>query len=1528
MKPGARDPDQDRLLAEIRGIRKLAGASQADALERTFRESLSRCASPASTRIDLDDFGQWLGAAKSTLSSNVAVITRLFNHNAQSELVHLFWDKLDHERAAVAKKAEPTLHTLLSLLTLVAEHNAQGSATQETEGGLSHMAKLLLDRATQDIETRTSLVIYDIMLSVYDARVVLSRYPSLYSDLIHKFSAQIDIPTRRSRVCMKILRSKGERLGLIFDPKAVTAETEQPSAAAWTEWAEFAVTPMRDALLSHDLYKRNSTSVYHLTELFQLAPASVLPLVAALLSHEDTDASLPAILGALRAAKQFGLCRVGTQSEQPLEAVLGKEVLSLAHESHGHPTTQPVIVTPPAILSACVNASIEELQVAALSIVVESRSSIAPLTLDEVSVLHAFLEASFSSTHASGRGSLNALFGRLLTRMSGIGYAAERELTKLQKLGDATQKEMDPHMQAIQSSRAFVQSAARMILESLHPGAPYHIVIAALTFLELMLNSGVDPSFERDPSALKSTFGKFAQDYSLNVPIINEQVVRAILSCADSTYDDIQVRALGILHRFPAPLPGLADRATAERAILFKARQLLLSGRDSESTAAGSLLRVYQQVYIRRLGWMPTSLLHLSDEKSAAQPPAQGASSGTSPELALFADLLTFLEAQIAVAEQQGLLPAAKSNPVHGSLITLQKMLSDADFWNTAADPAFAEQIHAQFLRARHYIDRIWKVTMPILTAAAPEGNSHGEADTADTEVARAIAAAEGSENGIVTESIIRKSQVMLSYSWRGMKEAAALLGKMVSSPLKKGSATAKLVWTEEDIDGVEGRFTWWMTAVRHRGAFSTIYPAYNDAAAAILRCDWPAIKTKPHAWLHTFISKITSVDNRVSTTRRSAGVGYAVLALVAALPLREGREPLDSAVQQLVDAANDCDGKTDEGVIAAHIHAINILRVLVMDSSLAEAMYPHVDTLLSLAIHRFKSPTWYVRNAGLMLFSALSPRVFPARKTNEDDPSTQLPANRFFQMYPTLYPTLKENLEKSLEIGLHKTTNAADAEQAGSLYAVLFLLSRTQAVEHQEATIADLAPLRGLVTRCLSSTDFKIREVAAQAFSALTTASEAAQAVDDLLDGLSGGGENTRHGHLLAVARILAVHGVVQGAEERLHALSREHHSPAVAQTLQTALRNAAGSQKSQEHTGSSSILSLRQCLWDEANDFQIRTDAADELYERFAEVDTAAINLAEEWQSAASLTLSSGRIPLREAVLTLMGHLTGAVVTASANDALGHEFKRRAVTIFSRLTCVCSKETEHVESRLAAVQALAAFGPHLFSPATFEAAGPIFNARIALLDLLQDDDEEVRMIAADLVAKTVSKVSGVASDGSSRDTISDSLLVAARSAVASSTISTNRVWQWMSSTYGLDNDNLWTRYLSTVVLPRKGDIQASMDQALNPSLALFAAERPNMFRDCELDVMRAYRLLLAAGLSAAFTASLIAKRAMQRSRELESSVQLLLDNSDALRFVSGRLVAVRLCLAIDLAEKAGATDQGLSGRRQQLSAALDLAT
>lgn len=60
-----------------------------------------------------------------------------------------------------------------------------------------------------------------------------------------------------------------------------------------------------------------------------------------------------------------------------------------------------------------------------------------------------------------------------------------------------------------------------------------------------------------------------------------------------------------------------------------------------------------------------------------------------------------------------------------------------------------------------------------------------------------------------------------------------------------------------------------------------------------------------------------------------------------------------------------------------AQVHAVNILRILVQDSSLVTAISRHYAALTMQALNGFTSPLWAVRNASLQLLGCFSTRLF-----------------------------------------------------------------------------------------------------------------------------------------------------------------------------------------------------------------------------------------------------------------------------------------------------------------------------------------------------------------------------------------------------------------------------------------------------------------------------------------------------------------------------------------------------------------------
>ncbi len=810
-------------------------------------------------------------------------------------------------------------------------------------------------------------------------------------------------------------------------------------------------------------------------------------------------------------------------------------------------------------------AAASELQISALSLVIESKTPAAPLTSAEFDVLRTFFPYSLTITNAAARGELRGFFVKLLTRLRASTYALARDMAKITRIDEAErypqEKEKLAAMQfLLDASRQFLEWMVQLIRATLHPGASYSASITALTFLDLILESGVDSTLthngqqkEGDTTlsknagmSLNKSKQVFLQEFPFSIDIITPSLVQLLLSCSEISYDDIQARALTMLARFPAPLAGLEAAETAAQRLLGRAAELLTSTRDFECAAAAKLVQLYRQIYMQQLGHRPASLLTFVGVAQEAS-----TRSCANPTLSLIFDLFDFLDYQIRVAEHAKILEAANSHPLHGTLVTLQDLCASVSVHSLAQTDreSFREAVH----RAQDLIDRVWQVTKAVLCNSAPEGSTagettHGDANGANAgldppashETALAMQVADVDAKAAIMqnqeESIAGpKHQVILSYSWRGMKEASALLGVLVavtlaSPPAARGKKTQETnsleggIWRQiyavNEIEAVGQRFSLWLTQVRHRGAFSTIYPAYCNAASAIVRSQAADIAGLPQQWITAFLDTVALSGSQLSITRRSAGIGYAVLALVSAQPNKADPSVLRSTVNRLMQIATQDSAQPDVMPVAS-IHALNILRVLVMDGGLTDHMSPYLGSLLELTISKFRSRFWGLRNVSMMLFSSLSIKIFGSRNTNKDTKDARMPIDEFFAAYPNLDAFLRGVLNET-----GSATNAgSDEGTESSLFAVVMLFSRMQAPEDEPKRKEDanrMQAYRTLLSACLANKVWKVREVTAKAYATFVPLRTAAQHATAILGTVELHSQNEAHGKLMLVQRLL----------------------------------------------------------------------------------------------------------------------------------------------------------------------------------------------------------------------------------------------------------------------------------------------------------------------------------------------------------------------------------------------------------------------
>lgn len=730
------------------------------------------------------------------------MISARLDQPTQLNFINLVWAYINAERPTIAAQAKALFISLLDFLDKVSSlaRTSQPSASTKT---LPLLGSDLLARSLAALERKKSLVLLELLVVRYGSEPVLGAQPELYRLLLDGLDSIDGGAGRRGKIALMLLKSSARHVGVN------EKELEKTPVDVWAKWCKSWQGPLVDALRSDNERRRQQIAAYFLAGLFDYAPPTFQAVIFSLLdtpvepeTSDQADNNLRAVLVVLRTGKLRGLCRVGDtalEAESENHVLLGSATEEQTYSTISKPL-QTIVPTP--LLTACAISSSTEAQLAALGLVAEARLVSSPLSSADYAVLRTFFTYNMTITSAEVRGQVNGIFIKLLTRLRTSSYAAARDAARLEGIEahERTAEEAARLVElqgAVEDVRSFFQWFYTLICRATHPGASYQHVVSALTFLELLLSTGVDPRFTVTASstglkpgkgALSKNLSTFSQAYPFALDLVTPALTLRLLACFDSTFDDIQRRALALLCRFPSPLPGLETREVAERLILRKAARLLLSTRDSESSAAASLIQLYQHSYVSALGWRATSLLSLSSAPSNGTTQGDASpSSQPSEQLALLSllhDLLSFLSAQLAVAESGNLLAAAASHPLHGVLTTLQQLCSSLDLTRAPLN-AHLDEIRTIYQRALTLIDRTWEVTRGVLCHVAPEGSTGQEAvgdqeedadgfddPLPDEESARAMQVA-GEEDGQGEAALAGpKHQVILSYSWRGMKEA------------------------------------------------------------------------------------------------------------------------------------------------------------------------------------------------------------------------------------------------------------------------------------------------------------------------------------------------------------------------------------------------------------------------------------------------------------------------------------------------------------------------------------------------------------------------------------------------------------------------------------------------------------------------------------------------------------------------------------------------------------------------------------
>ncbi|CAN9325563.1 unnamed protein product [Alternaria alternata] len=295
--------------------------------------------------------------------------------------------------------------------------------------------------------------------------------------------------------------------------------------------------------------------------------------------------------------------------------------------------------------------------------------------------------------------------------------------------------EQDP----LSESLAFIAWYIQFLEWELRPTASYQSRITALRSITIVLRSGIDPGVPFT-SLSKSAQGQLNWTHELRIG--NTKLCRSLLDLILDPFDDVRDAAASVLQLCLVALPRTDQERTLSMIPRFLARAEATMLRTGRADQADGVARAYGMVFALA-----------SDESNIF------AGSHFSSKQSLFEHLKTQLQDTLNLAHAD-LSKAVDGRPVHGTFAALRYVVDQPDFYSTISSlppEVFTiwKRSHGEIVAS---IESLWSCVYHVLCADAPEGHVPDELED---------------ESSLDTKEI-------LSYSWRGLKEASVLLRTVI----------------------------------------------------------------------------------------------------------------------------------------------------------------------------------------------------------------------------------------------------------------------------------------------------------------------------------------------------------------------------------------------------------------------------------------------------------------------------------------------------------------------------------------------------------------------------------------------------------------------------------------------------------------------------------------------------------------------------------------------------------------------------
>ncbi|KAG7661637.1 uncharacterized protein J8A68_004906 [[Candida] subhashii] len=315
--------------------------------------------------------------------------------------------------------------------------------------------------------------------------------------------------------------------------------------------------------------------------------------------------------------------------------------------------------------------------------------------------------------------------------------------------------------------------------------------------------------------------------------------------------------------------------------------------------------------------------------------------------------------------------------------------------------------------------------------------------------------------------SDVNDNTIKLHYSWKVAKTSNELMISMLEKYHNQINPETILDCTKLVMDQ--------LSSIKHRGAFSSIYPSFIKICKLCFNME--KLSHYPKQWIQDNIQLIESKTQLIS--RRSGGIPYLIAGvLVGAKSSSVNSDELFkySTLELLRIAKLPYDVKSETKRDIPQVHAYNTLKQIFIEGSLANDSVRYIEEAMMLALENFCSENWSIRNCAVMLFGSIKQRSLGAGEAATRKTSSKL----FFSRFPKLKTAFLDYLLKSA--GNVQIPTSDDQV----VFPILIMLSQ---LEHQASAVS--SEFATQVQVYLGRKEWKIREMAARTMTAILSQRE-----------------------------------------------------------------------------------------------------------------------------------------------------------------------------------------------------------------------------------------------------------------------------------------------------------------------------------------------------------------------------------------------------------------------------------------------------